>query len=83
MNGQPAVTIVDKTMLPKSFHKMADPRSGCADHLCQGFLLHSGDYSFGSAFLAIIRQQQENPSQPLFAGVEKLVYEILFVSNVA
>ena len=83
MDGQSAVVIVDKAMFPESVHEMTDPRPGCTDHLCQRILLHSGDYYFGLAFLAKMRQQQENPSQTLFAGVEKLVHEIRFVSDVA
>ena len=36
---------------------------------------------FGLALLAEMGQQQENPSQALLAGVEKLVDEIRFVSD--
>jgi hypothetical protein len=51
--------------------------------LCQVFLIDPGNYSFGLALLAKMGQQQENPSQALLAGVEKLVDEIRFVSDVA
>lgn len=83
MDGQSVVIIVDKAMLSEPVHEMTDPRSGCADHLCQGILIHVGDYGFSLAFLAKMRKQQENPSQTLFAGVEKLVYEVCFISDVA
>ena len=83
MDGQSAVIIVDKAMLPESVHEMADPRPGRADHLCQSVLIDSGDYGFSLAFLAKLRKQQENPSQPLFAGVEKLVHQVRFIADVA
>ena len=43
MDGQSAVVVVDKAMLPEPVHEMTDPRPGRADHLCQGVLIHSGD----------------------------------------
>ena len=82
MDGQTAVIIVDKAVLSEPVHEMTDPRPGRADHLCQSILIHIGDYYFSLAFLAKMREQKENPSQPLFAGVEKLIYEVRFISNV-
>jgi len=75
--------VIDKAQRPELVHEMTDPRPGCAAHLGQVFPIDSGMDSFGSAFLAKTSQQQENPSQTLFAGVEKLVDEIPFESNVA
>jgi hypothetical protein len=83
MNGQSGFIIVDEAMLPESVHKMADSRSGRADHLRQCVLIHFGDYSFRLAFLAEIRKKKQNPSQTLFTGVEKLVNKVRFISNVA
>ena len=83
MDGQSAVIIVDKAMLPESVHEMTDPRPGCTDHLCQRILAYSGNNGFGLAFLAEMRKQQKNPGQTLFAGVEKLVYEVRFISDIA
>ena len=83
MDGQSAVIIVDKAMLPEPVHELADPGPGRANHLCQGILIDSGDHSLSPAFLAKMRKQQENPSQTLFAGVEKLVYEVRFIPDVA
>ena len=78
-----AARVIDKAQRPELVHEMTDPRPGCAAHLGQVFPIDSGMDSFGSAFLAKMSQQQENPSQTLFAGVEKLVDEIPFESNVA
>ena len=83
MDGQSAVIIVDKAMLPEPVHEMTDPRPGRADHLCQCILTYCWNYAFSLAFLAEMRKQQEDPSQTLFTRVEKLVDEIRFVSDVA
>ena len=58
MDRQRAVAIViDKAELPELIHEMTDPRPGGAHHLCQVFLIEAAMYSFGSAFLAKMRQQ--------------------------
>jgi len=83
MDGQSAVIIVDEAMLPEPVHEMTDPGPGRADHLCQSVLIDSGDDGFSSAILAKMRKHQENPSQTLFAGIEKLVYEVRFIPDIA
>jgi hypothetical protein len=83
MDGQSVVIVVDQAMLSEPVHKMTDPRPGRADHLCQCVLVDSGEYRFRLAFLIEIRKKQESPSQTLFGGVEKLVYKVRFISDVA
>ena len=84
VDRQPVViAVIDKAMFPEPVHEMTDPGPGRADHLCQAILTDSGDYGFSLAILAKMRKQQENSSQTLLARVEKLVDEILFVSDVA
>jgi hypothetical protein len=78
-----AAVIIDKTKLLELIHEMTDPRPGGADHLCQVFPIDSGTYSFGSTILAKMSQQQENSSQTLLAGVEKVVDDIPFESDIA
>ena len=56
MDRQPAAVIIDKAELPELIHEMTDPRPGGTHHLCQVFLIDSAMYSFGSAFLAKMRQ---------------------------
>ena len=73
MDRQPAASVIDKAELPELIHEMTDPRPGGADHLRQVFLIDSGKYGFGFSFLAKMSQQEENPSQALLAGVEKLI----------
>ena len=70
--------VVDEPHFTKFVHEMTDARAGGADHLCQVLLVDSVMECFGSAFLAKMRQQQENAGQALLAGVEKLVDQILF-----
>src|SRR5580658_757949 len=82
MNLHPALVIIDEAQCPEPVHKKADPRAGCAHHLCQSFLTDFGDYSLGHAILAEVGKQEQNPSKPLFAGIEKLVNQILFVPDV-
>ena len=78
-----AFGVIDKAMLSEPVHEVADTRPGSAYHFCQIVLTDSGKHRFGSAFLAEMRKQQENPGQTLFTGVEKLIDKIRFISNVA
>jgi hypothetical protein len=57
MDGQSGVVVLDEAMLPEPIHEMTDPRPGRADHLCQGILIHSGNYRFGPTFLAEMGKQ--------------------------
>ena len=58
VNRQRAVSrVIDKALRPELVHEMTDPRPGGADHLGQVFLIDSEMDSFGSAFLAKMRQQ--------------------------
>ena len=62
MDHQPVVSgVIDKAQLPELIHEMTDPRPGCADHFCQAILTDSGKHRFGSAFLAKMSEQQEDP----------------------
>jgi hypothetical protein len=83
VDRQSAIVVINKTKFPELVHEMAYSRPGCADHLCQGVLVCFWNYHFSSALLAKMSESQEDPSQPLFARVEKLVDKIRFVSDVA
>jgi hypothetical protein len=62
-------------------HEKADPRPGRAYHLPERLLTDLGNYSLGNTFLTKMSKQEQNPSQSLFAGIEKLVDQIFFVST--
>src|SRR5258707_15053222 len=84
MDRKSGVTvIIDKAELSELIHEVADARTGGAEHLRQVFLIDPGNYRFGFALLAKMGQQQKDPSQALLAGVEKLVDEVRFVSDIA
>src|ERR1700681_4505885 len=82
MNSQPALSVVNKAELSEPIHEKIDSRPGCAYHFCEGLLTHLGDYSLGLSFLAEMSKQQKNTGESFLAGIEKLVNQILFVSNV-
>ncbi len=58
MDRQSAAVVVDQAKVPELLQKATNLRSGRADHLRQAILTDSGKYSFGSAFLAIVSEQQ-------------------------
>jgi hypothetical protein len=49
---QAAVTIVEEAWLSEAIHEGTDPRSGCANYVCEGLLADLGHYSLGCPFLA-------------------------------
>ena len=71
-----ATVVFNKAELAKAIHEEADTGAGCADHLCQSLLRDGRDEGFGFTRLTKFGQQQENPGQTPFAGVEKLIYEV-------
>ncbi len=84
MNLQPAPAIVvNEAQRSEPVHEKAHPGTGCAHHLCQRLLADLGDHSFRLALLAKVSQQQKNSSQPFFAGIEQLIHQIFFVTDVS
>ena len=77
-----AGVIINKSQFPEPVHEEADPRAGCADHFRQHLLTDLGNYTLLFAFLAKMSEQQKDPGQPLFAGVEKLINQVFLVTNV-
>ncbi len=78
-----AKVVFDKPELLKSVHEKAHPRAGRADHLCQNLLTYSWDRHFGHPFFAELRHEQQNSRQSLFAGIEKLIDQIVLISDVS
>ena len=70
--------IADEAQLPEPVHEEADARAGGPNHLGQGFLADLGDDRFWLSFIAIIRQEQQQPCKPPFAGIEQLVDQVGF-----
>src|SRR5450755_2043338 len=82
MNLEPALAIVNKSQLSESIHEKTDSRPSCAYHFRETLLTHLGDYSLGLTFLAEMSEQKKNTGESFFTGIEKLVNQILFVSDV-
>jgi hypothetical protein len=71
-----AAVVFDETEFVKAVHEEADARPGRSNHLCQSFLRDLWNQRFRFSWLAKLRQQQEDPRQTLFAGVEELINKI-------
>ena len=81
MNLQAAV-VVDEAELPKLVHEEVDTRAGRADHLGQELLRHARKGAVRRLGFTVTREQQKRACKPLLAGVEELVDQILFDSDV-
>jgi hypothetical protein len=75
--------VLDEPKLPEFIQKKADPRAGRPDHLGQRRLRDIGDHGFWLSFLAKISQQQEDPRQAFFTGIEELIDEIFLDAKIA
>src|SRR3984885_816898 len=75
--------VVDESRLTKLFHEMAYARSGGADHLGERLLTDLRDQGLRSAFLAEIRQQQEQSRQPFLSRVEELIEKVFFNADIS
>ena len=73
MDLQSTLAIVDEAQLSEPVHEEADPRPGGADHLGKRLLTDLRNYRLGYALLAEMSQQEQNPSESFFAGIEELV----------
>ena len=75
--------IFDEAQFSEAIHKKTHSGSGCANHLSQYLLADLRNHRLGFAFLAELREQQQNPRQPLFAGIEKLIDQVCLDASVA
>ena len=62
--------IADEAQPPKLVHEVADSRSRGPDHFSQCFLSNVRADWLRAAFLAEIREEQEQPSKPPLARIE-------------
>src|ERR1700689_1922916 len=75
--------VIDEAQFTKFVHEKADAGSGSADHIGQCLLTDVWTDRLRSAFLAEIRQQQEQARKPPLARIEQLVDQILLDPSVA
>src|SRR5213076_904583 len=52
-------------------------------HLCQRLLTDFWDYSLRHALLAKMSEHKKHTGQSLFAGIEQLVDQVLFITDIA
>ena len=82
MNLQSAV-IVNEAQLPKLVHEETHPGPRRPDHFGEGFLTDPGNDGLMLPVFAKAGQQQQNPRQPLLAGIEELIYQVLLDPNIS
>src|SRR5581483_11739597 len=78
-----SAVVVDEAQLAELVHEKADSRARGANDLSQCFLANLGNHRLRFAFLPVVGEQEQNPRQPLFTGIEKLVHQVLLNPNVA
>jgi hypothetical protein len=81
MNLQAAV-IVDEAQLSKLVHEKTHPGPRRPDHFGQSFLTDSGNDGLMLRVFAEAGQQQQDPRQPLVAGIEELIYQVFLDPNI-
>jgi hypothetical protein len=82
VNLQFLAVVFDEAHFSELVHEEIDSRAGCAHHLSQSLLTDLRDHGFGLSVLAKMSQQQQHPGKSFFAGIEKLVNQVLFISEV-
>jgi hypothetical protein len=78
MHFEAAAVVVNETQFSKFIHEETDAGPCRADHLCKCLLTDFRANRFRFAFLAKVRQQQEQPSQTFLARIEQLIDEVCF-----
>src|SRR5471032_1213738 len=75
--------VADEAQLPELVHEQDDPGPRRADDLGQGFLADRRRDLLRPAVLAEVGEQKQRACQPLLAGIEQLVDQILLDAAVA
>ncbi len=73
----------NEAQFAEAVHKEIDARTGCPHHLRQHFLAYSGNYLLRNFFLAKLGEQQKNPRQAFFTGIEELIYQVFLHAGIA
>jgi hypothetical protein len=79
----PAAVVLDKSQFPEFVHEKIDARPRCANHLSQHLLGYFGKCFLKFARRSEAREQEQSARQSFLAGVEELVYQVLFDSDVS
>ena len=73
--------VINETQLAELIHEETDAGARSADHLGERFLTELRNHRLRFAFFAEMGQQQQYPREPLLAGVEEMIHQILFDTN--
>ena len=77
-----AAVVVDEPELAKLVHEEVDPRACRANHLGQDFLRDFRKGAVSRLRFTVTREQQKRARKALFAGIEQLIDQVFFDSNV-
>jgi hypothetical protein len=77
------VGVSDEAQFSEFVHEKIDPGPRCANHLRQHLLGYFGKRLVKITWRSIPREQEQSPRQSFLAGIEELVYEVFFDSNVS
>ena len=69
--------IGDESQFSKFVHEKADAGAGGSDHFGKHLLANLGDDWFGPPLFSEIGKQKQSPRQAFFAGIERLIDQIL------
>jgi hypothetical protein len=79
-----AVTVVaNESLFAKFVHERADPGSGRADHLCQGFLTNSHCNWLLIPFVAKVCKKKQMACEPSFGSINQLIDQVIFDAVIA
>src|SRR5450631_3902307 len=70
IDSQPSqlAAVLDKTPFSEFIHEEIDPGPRCPNHLREHFLRNVGNHLLRLILFAVMRQQQQSPSQPFLTG---------------
>src|SRR6476620_4025163 len=74
--------VLNESKVSELVHEEVDARTRRPDHLRKRFLRDLRYPSLRSRLIAVPREQQQHPRQPLFTGVEEMIDEVRFDADV-
>jgi hypothetical protein len=81
--GLAATIVVNEAQFPEPVHKKTHPRTSGSYHFRQGLLADLRNDGLRNPFLAKTSEHQKHTDQSLFAGIEQLVDQVLFITDIA
>jgi hypothetical protein len=73
----------NESQFAESVHEEVNARASSPNHLRQHLLAYSGNHLLRRFFLAKLRQQQKDPGEALFAGIEELIHQVFLNAGIA